>query len=86
MDGVAVNNEAYSGIKCDEDSVRIDHLEKLKNITTEAGDQLLTHFSIGWHWGKCDGALDNFTWNGKTQDANRHMIDLFDTTDIQVHI
>ncbi|VDI51780.1 Hypothetical predicted protein, partial [Mytilus galloprovincialis] len=37
-----------------------------------------------WHWGRCGSTQKLITYNGKTQDAVRHMIDIFDSIDIQV--
>ncbi|XP_052801956.1 uncharacterized protein LOC128232447 isoform X2 [Mya arenaria] len=88
FDGVAVNNEAYAGIKCKSDAERTQYLHALAEITLEAGKQtngrLLTHYSMGWHWGICDGAPSDITWRGNTYNANHHMIDIFDSTDVQV--
>ncbi|KAH3877260.1 hypothetical protein DPMN_001122, partial [Dreissena polymorpha] len=87
FDGVAINNEAYAGIKCGSDAERILYLERLREITSEAGKQthgrLLTHYSMSWHWGQCHGAPSNITWNGHTYDVSHHMIDIFDSTDVQ---
>ncbi|XP_053382880.1 uncharacterized protein LOC123540279 isoform X2 [Mercenaria mercenaria] len=88
FDGVAVNNEAYAGIKCGDLSDRLLYLDNLQKIVTEARKQvngiLLTHFSVGWHWGQCDGSASLMTWNGTTSDVNHHMIDIFDSIDVQV--
>ena len=90
FDGVAVNNEAYKDVKCDSDVTRAAFLDKLDVIRTEAAKQqsgtLLTHFSLGWHWGTCSGAQSSFTWNAKSADATEHMIDIFDSLDVQVTI
>ncbi|KAL3891730.1 hypothetical protein ACJMK2_003979 [Sinanodonta woodiana] len=90
IDGVAINNEAYAGIKCTDDIPRKTYLTNLHNIKVEASKQvtgsLPVHYSISWHWGHCDTnvALENFTWNGKTANAAVHMIDIFDSIDVQV--
>ena len=88
IDGVAVNNEHYSGIHDAVVSVRTDHLTKLDEIRTEAAKQadgtLLTHFSVGWWWSKVSGNLDYFTWNGNNRTAGEHMIDIFNSVDVQV--
>ena len=90
LDGVATNNEAYAGIKCAVDTKRTAYLDNLQNIVKEAGNQtygkLLTHYSVSWNWGQCNGGKNMITWNGKTQDANHHMIDIFDSIDVQVKI
>ena len=59
------------------------------NVATPATKQekgkLLTHFSVGWHWGiRRDGSEDKFKWHGNTGSANSHMIDIFDSVDVQV--
>lgn len=46
--------------------------------------QLLTHYSVSWHWGRCGDTQKMMTFNGKTQDAVHHMIDIFDSVDVQV--
>ena len=93
FDGVAVNNEAYGGIKCSDILERTTYLDNLQKIVDEADKQiqgkLLTHYSIGWHWGICDDinfVPDLFPWNGKNASANIHMIDIFDDVDVQVMI
>lgn len=56
-------------------------------IKTEAmkqvHDHLLTHDSVSWHWGRCGSTRKLITYNGKTQDAVIHMIDIFDSIDVQ---
>ena len=88
LDGVAVNNEAYGEIKCENDTKRTAYLDNLKNLVREVGKQrhgkLLTHYSLSWYWGQCDGSNENFTWENSTQDTNHHMIDMFDSIDVQV--
>ena len=90
FDGVAVNNEAYGGIKCSDILERTTYLDNLQKIVDEADKQkqgkLLTHYSIGWHWGICDDTPDLFLWNGKNGSANIHMIDIFDDVVVQVMI
>ena len=51
------------------------------NLGSKAGSELKTHFSVSWNW---------FWWkprnlelNGTTKNALQHMIDMFDSTDIQ---
>ncbi|KAL3890002.1 hypothetical protein ACJMK2_002344 [Sinanodonta woodiana] len=88
IDGVAVNNEAYAGIKCSDNTTRTTYLNNLNTIKTEAALQLngtlLTHYSVGWHWGLCNDLHDPITFNGKTADAVVHMIDIFNSVDVQV--
>ena len=88
LDGVATKNDAYNIIKCSNDETRTRYLENLRNIILEAGKQgngkLLAHYSVGWDWGLCNGSINNVTWNGRTQSVNHHMIDIFDSIDIQV--
>lgn len=89
FDGVAVNNEAYASIKCHSgQSEQTKYLQNLNMIKTEAMKQvhghLLTHYSVSWHWGRCGSTQKLITYNGKTQVAVRHMIDIFDSLDVQV--
>lgn len=88
FDGIATNNEAYADIKCGNMDERLRYLDNLQKIVTEARKQvhgkLMTHYSVSWHWGRCSGSASMMTWNGKTSDANHHMIDIFDSVDVQV--
>lgn len=88
FDGIATNNEAYATIKCGNMNERLKYLDNLQAIVTEARKQkhgvLLTHYSVSWHWGICHGVVSNMTWNGKTSDVTHHMIDIFDSIDVQV--
>ena len=83
---MAVNNEAYSSIKCKDDVTRIRYLDNLKNVVIEARNQtkgkLLTHYSVSWNWGQCGNG--RLTWNNRTQNVINHMIDIFDSIDVQV--
>ncbi|CAC5397491.1 unnamed protein product [Mytilus coruscus] len=88
FDGVAVNNEAYASLKCHSgQSEQIRYLQNLNMMKTEAMKQvhghLLTHYSVSWHWGRCGSTQKLITYNGKTQDAVRHMVDIFDSIDVQ---
>ena len=88
FDGVAVNNEAYGSIKCSSNiAKRKKYLDNLKKTVEEARKQkngkLLTHYSMAWHW-DCNEL--RLKWNGKDASANIHMIDIFDSFDIQVCI
>lgn len=87
FDGVATNNEYYANIKCGDMQERLNYLDNLKQITVEAAKQahgtLLTHYSVSWHWGQCSSHR-MMTWSGKTSDAVHHMIDIFDSVDVQV--
>ena len=89
MDGVAVNNEAYSGIKCGDLDDRRRYLDNLQKIVDEGKKQkegmLKTHYSVGWHWGQCDDHPSKFDWNNKNATASIHMIDIFDEVDVQVY-
>ncbi|XP_041373472.1 uncharacterized protein LOC121386588 [Gigantopelta aegis] len=88
FDGVAANNEAYAHIKNADVATRVAYLDKLDaiavNAATQQQGQLVTHYSMSWHWGIRSDGQNDFTWRGKTQDATRHMIDIFDSTDVQV--
>ncbi|MCP3978518.1 MAG: hypothetical protein GY716_04170 [bacterium] len=88
FDGVAINNEAYGPLKCAAESVQQDYLENLQAAQDAAqlqvtGD-LLTHYSIGWHWGECDDVMIDIDWEGSIQPATHHMIDIFDSVDVQI--
>ena len=89
IDGVAVNNEAYSGVKCSALEDRRKYLDNLQRVVEEAKKQkdgvLQTHYSVGWHWGQCDDQPSVFEWNNKNATASIHMIDIFDEVDVQVH-
>ena len=88
IDGVAVNNEAYSGIKCGSLEDRRKYLNNLQRVVQEANKQkdgmLQTHYSVGWHWGQCDDKASVYEWNHKNATASVHMIDIFDEVDVQV--
>lgn len=88
FDGVAVNNEAYAGIKCGSMEDRVKYLDNLQEIVTNARKQvdgvLLTHYSVGWHWGRCNSSASLMSWNGNEIDFNNHAIDIFDSIDVQV--
>lgn len=88
FDGVAVNNEAWGGIKCTSPTAELAYLDDLQSVADAADLQvtgdLATHYSIGWHWGQCDGTDTDILWSGKSQPATHHMIDIFDSVDVQV--
>jgi len=87
IDGVAVNNEAYSGVKCGDLEDRRKYLDNLQRVAEEAKKQkdrvLQTHYSVGWHWGQCDDQPSVFEWNNKNATASIHMINIFDEVDVQ---
>ncbi|CAH1246280.1 Hypp7694 [Branchiostoma lanceolatum] len=88
--GVATNNEAFTHVKCGTPLEKVNYLQNLDNIRAEARKQttghLKVHYSMSWHWGRaCDHVTDNVVlWNGKDQKITRHMIDIFDSVDVQV--
>lgn len=83
FDGVAVNNEAFNKSWTSED--HIDYLTNLKEIALNAEGKLKTHYSIGWHWYKDnDGARIDLDFEGTTKNVLEHIIDIFDSTDVQV--
>lgn len=89
FDGVAVNNEAYNKVKSSEDvSIVTLYLDRLQEVHLQARkqvrDRLLTHYSIGWHWGRRNGETQIIPWRGKSVDVLHHMIDIFDSIDVQV--
>lgn len=45
----------------------------------KAGNDLLTHYSLGWHWFEAG----NVTFSGVTKNVVKHMIDIFNSTDMQ---
>ncbi|KAK3087880.1 hypothetical protein FSP39_011909 [Pinctada imbricata] len=87
FDGVAVNNEAFTQIKCGNDVIRTSFLDKLQEIRNEAAKQkngkLYTHYSVSWNWGLCQNKLDDIHWHNSIKPAPWHMIDIFDSIDIQ---
>ncbi|RLE22095.1 MAG: hypothetical protein DRJ50_08200, partial [Actinobacteria bacterium] len=88
FDGVAVNNEAWSDVKCTSVVAEQDYLDNLQVIADEAALQvsapLATHYSIGWKWSFCDSSEVTVDWDGTVQPATYHMIDIFDSIDVQV--
>ncbi|XP_055996266.1 uncharacterized protein LOC125645608 isoform X3 [Ostrea edulis] len=89
FDGVAVNNEAYNKVKSSGDvSIVTLYLDRLQEVHLQARkqvrDRLLTHYSIGWHWGRRNGETQIIPWRGKSVDVLHHMIDIFDSIDVQV--
>ena len=47
--------------------------------------KIKTHYSIGWHWYKDnDGARIDLDFEGTTKNVLEHIIDIFDSTDVQV--
>lgn len=83
FDGVAVNNEAWNDVKCTAPAAEEGYLDDLQAIADAAGS-LPTHYSIGWKWSYCDGVEVDVDWDGSTQPATHHMIDIFDSVDVQV--
>ena len=90
FDGVAVNNEAFQKC-CDEtcDSDAIQRMVSFVNSVRLARDRarpLPFHFSIAWHWGVCGPNNDplTVTYEGVTQSVTKHLIDIADSTDVQV--
>ncbi|XP_078594259.1 uncharacterized protein LOC144872022 [Branchiostoma floridae x Branchiostoma japonicum] len=88
--GVAVNNEAFNEIRCGTPMEKAAYLQNLDNIRTEASKQangyLKAHYSMAWSWGyTCENGSDiNVMWNGTDKKVTRHMIDIFDSVDVQV--
>ena len=50
-------------------------------LASKAGSDLKTHFSVSWNWFWWEPR--NLELNGTTKNALQHMIDMFDSTDIQ---
>ncbi|KAL5013216.1 hypothetical protein ScPMuIL_007486 [Solemya velum] len=88
FDGFAVNNEAYSQIKNADNATQAAYLDNLMNIVVAARKQvhghLPVHYSIGWHWGQREGSPNIIHWQRKSQQSTMHMIDIFDSVDVQV--
>jgi len=78
IDGVAVNNENYPKGTAEE---KVAFLTNLSKIASKAGSDLKTHFSVSWNWFWWEPR--NLELNGTTKNALQHMIDMFDSTDIQ---
>jgi len=54
--------------------------EKLDGVAAEnAGSELKTHYSVSWNW----FTAGDVTFNSKTQNVLKHMIDIFDSIDMQ---
>ena len=92
FDGIAVNNEVYTSIKCGEDASsaaqRAAFLDGLYNTTANAG-ALPVHMSVAWHWSRCDGADFQLSWappgvSPVSKTANQHIIDMVQSVDAQV--
>lgn len=87
FDGVATNNEAFSTIKTGSTATKVQYLDNLQKVKDETMKQinghLYAHYSVSWNWGHHHGN-DNITWRGKGNDVVRHMIDIFDSIDVQV--
>eukprot|EP00092_Neocalanus_flemingeri_P042446 GFUD01046383.1.p1 GENE.GFUD01046383.1~~GFUD01046383.1.p1 ORF type:complete len:332 (-),score=68.66 GFUD01046383.1:73-1068(-) len=77
LDGVAVNNENFH--KSGSQAEKVAYLSNLAMIATNAGNELKTHYSIGWHW--FEGG--DVSFNGAVKNVVQHMIDIFDSTDMQ---
>jgi len=77
LDGVAVNNEDFD--KYGSQQEKLEYLENLSKIAVNAGSELKTHYSVGWHW----FTGGNLTFNGATKNVLMHMIDIFDSIDVQ---
>ncbi len=88
FDGVAVNNEGWNDVKCTSVVAEQDYLDNLQAIAYAADLQingtLATHYSIGWKWSFCDSTEVTVVWDGTIQPATYHMIDVFDSVDVQV--
>lgn len=91
FDGVSVNNEYFSQVReCTEEnhSAQIKFLNDL-NETAHNSKPLPLHFSVSWNWECCDCSEAsymprNLVWNGESKTALAHMIDIVDSTDVQV--
>jgi len=91
FDGVAINNEHFSSIKrCKEDntSKQIQVLQDLKTAADNASP-LPLHFSVSWNWHCCKCSSKGYVsrdllFNGQTQNAVEHMINITDSIDVQV--
>ena len=92
FDGVAVIYNGYAAIKCSNGTARTAFLDNLSNIvtiirsTSQDSGKLSSHYSVGWDWGQCNGSSIDIIWNNKTQNVYHHVIDMFDSVDIQVRI
>jgi hypothetical protein len=89
FDGVAINNEAWKDIECTgspaAEQAYLDDLQAIVDLAqTPLTGPLATHYSIGWHWSDCSGVETPVTWNGVTKPPTHHMIDVFDSVDVQV--
>lgn len=98
FDGVAINNEAYTGVKCTAGAAEADILTRIHEakVAAHAGG-LKLHMSLGWHWGWCSatsstltGIPNNVAWAppgggpAVSKPANQHFLDILDSADAQV--
>jgi len=81
LDGVAVNNEDFRKNWSEKEHVAF--LTALNKIHLNAGGELKTHFSIGYHWYHNNGKGIIVDFNGKQKNVVHHMIDIFDSVDVQ---
>jgi len=79
LDGVAVNNEDFP--REGTETEKIAFLDSLSNVARNAGAELQTHFSLSWNWFASEPR--NVEFNGTTKNVVQHMIDMFDSTDMQ---
>ena len=90
FDGISAYDTTYDDIKCKKAGKRTLYLDNVQNLKAHAKKQqhgtLLTHYSVGWDWGQCNGRISNITWRGKTQNVIYHVIDIFDSINVQVAI
>jgi len=77
LDGVAVNNEDFD--KHGSQEVKVEYLNNLAKIAEYAGSELKTHYSVSWNW----FTAGDVTFNNKNQNVLMHMIDIFDSIDMQ---
>eukprot|EP00500_Bicosoecida_sp_ms1_P001374 CAMPEP_0203811690 /NCGR_PEP_ID=MMETSP0115-20131106/3711_1 /ASSEMBLY_ACC=CAM_ASM_000227 /TAXON_ID=33651 /ORGANISM="Bicosoecid sp, Strain ms1" /LENGTH=489 /DNA_ID=CAMNT_0050720521 /DNA_START=138 /DNA_END=1604 /DNA_ORIENTATION=+ len=88
FDGIAINNEHFSSIKCvsGAEADMVTFLDDMAEAKANAGT-LPVHMSLGWHWGWCSvsgGVPNDIEWGGVTKKATEHMIDILDSFDVQV--
>uniref|UniRef100_A0A7S4JU34 Uncharacterized protein n=1 Tax=Odontella aurita TaxID=265563 RepID=A0A7S4JU34_9STRA len=99
FDGVAVNNEHFSSVRCDYQeglgSGELTWLDQLYDAT-QLADPLPLHLSVGWFWSRCTNSTDGsyyaneIPWSplyagpNMTKPALQHMYDIVSSVDVQV--
>lgn len=93
LDGIAIDNEYFSSIRCLANGAEEAYLDKLEEARETAHNSgLPLHVSMTWNWGRCgaDNDVDNVvTWGppgaaAQAKPATHHMMDIADSFDVRV--